>query len=85
MNIDVAEILQELREWATTFGLSKYNLFLLFIGVLIFKRLPVILKHIREMRAIKLDFISKGKKLQAKIDEQKEKRRQKRNKDQGKL
>lgn len=69
------ELLAELRNWITELGLSKYEVFLVFIVCLIAWRLPAIFSFLKEMRVINLDAKHKRLSLEAKIKREKERRR----------
>ncbi len=69
-----AETLSELRLWVQDYGLSKYEVFLVFVVVLIFMRLPTILKHLRETRAIERDFQHRSKALAGKLEKERRRR-----------
>ena len=72
--MDVTKFVREIRETAMVFGATKWELYVLVVLVLIVLRLPTILKHRRELAKTRLEFKLKGKKLEAQIEAEKEKR-----------
>ena len=68
------EFLAELREWVALLGLGKREVFCVFVVVLVFIRLPLILKHLNERYVIRKDFKARGRKLKAKIEQEKARR-----------
>lgn len=72
--MDVVELLKEVRATAQVFGLTKWELYGLFIACLIVLRLPAILAHRREMHTIKTDSKVKRDRQQEKFKIAREKR-----------
>lgn len=64
------ELLAELRQWIEFLGLSKLEVFGLFLVLLFVWRLPVILKHRNERYAIKRDFDVKAEKLGRRLEQE---------------
>lgn len=72
--MDIAGVLAEARQWVVQFGWSKLEVFGLFFLILLFWRLPLILKHRAEIRAIELEFQRRSKVLDAKIEKERNRR-----------
>jgi len=74
---ELTNLLNELRFWYQALELTKFELFVI-IGVAICAPLvPTMLKHRREMTALRLDFRLESDKIAAKIETEREKRKRK--------
>lgn len=70
-------LLTELREWVKLLHLQSWHVFALFVLCLGGWRLPEYLKHRLEIHAIDKDFEDKGRRLEAKIEQERSKRLEK--------
>lgn len=70
-------IFVEFRGFVADLGLNKWEVLAVFCFVVLMIRLPAILTHRREIAAIQADFALKGSKLEARIEDQRAKRRSK--------
>lgn len=72
--MNAPEILAEIRQWMLALQLSKFEVFACFVTALIFWRLPLILKHRSEIRAIDQEFQRKTKELELRIAKEESRR-----------
>lgn len=73
-SFDPAAVLAEVRQTAQAYSLSKWELYGLIAFIVLAWRLPDILRHRREMVAIRTDFANKSVKLRAQLERQRAKR-----------
>ena len=75
---ELTALLAELRQWIEAFGLTKWQVVVLLVAAMVVWRLPTLLQHRREIRALELDFRHKSDKLEARLSAELSKRERKR-------